>query len=345
MATCVPENDWNLRRNLYASEAVGLEQFNVMGDDYTCHAESYETGGAVQILARVGTGPKVVNRAEDVRTVQSALNRFSPSQGGPIEPLDVDGKCGPKTLAAIHRFQLARLGWSDDRVDPGGPTIGYLSQNPAGLPALAPAAFEKIARVTGILTATRAALLLARIEIDRVGSSGGLLKGGSSGVVKKLNRHFHLDKSRNPSDAIGFIDGIYLKMQTSIGYIPQGITLFADDPLGKPYFAYAASGGYEVEVRFKNMQGGVSAGTIFLCARLLTLDDEAIPYVMIHELAHYVGPKYDRPDAITDKFGYQHKPGYDRLTPDQSLKTADCYSQFAFEAINRPFNQNQHLRQ
>jgi peptidoglycan hydrolase-like protein with peptidoglycan-binding domain len=151
---------------------VGLEQFNVMGEDYTCHTESYETGDAVQINARVGVGQKVVNRPDDVRTVQSALNRFSPAQGGPVAPLQVDGKCGPKTLAAIHRFQLARLGWSDDRVDPGGPTIGYLSQNPAGLPALVPAAFEKIARVTGILTATRAALQLSATGGEPLGFGG-----------------------------------------------------------------------------------------------------------------------------------------------------------------------------
>jgi hypothetical protein len=131
-------------------------------------------------------------------------------------------------------------------------------------------------------------------------------------------------------------------MQTAIGYIPQGVTLFADDPLNKPYYAYSASGGYEFEVRQMNMQGGIPAGSIYLCSKLYTLDAAAIPYVMIHELAHYVGPRSDKPNAITDLGGYQGRLSYNHITPQQALKTADCYSQFAFEAINRPFFRNQH---
>jgi peptidoglycan hydrolase-like protein with peptidoglycan-binding domain len=311
---------------------------NNMGAGLVCDLKFVPIGPDLTIRASVGTRP-APNLRDDVETIQTALNRFRPDQGGPIEALKVDGICGPHTLVAIRRFQTAYLGWSDGRVDPGKQTIHYLNLEPASLPDLAEEAMRHIARVTGILTATRAALLLLSFEAN--GLSG--FHEFSSPLWTKINRHFHLDKAANPAASIQYIDSIYLRMQTAIGHIPQGVTLFADDPLNKPYYAYSASGGYEVEVRQMNMQGGVPAGSIYLCSKLYTLDDEAIPYVMIHELAHFVGPRYDNPNAITDVGGYQGLGArYDHITPRQALNTADCYSQFAFEAINRPFVRNQH---
>jgi hypothetical protein len=61
-------------------------------------AEAAKTaGGAFSISASVGQGGK--NKPEDVQAVQTALN--TKSKAG----LVVDGKCGPKTIAAIKTFQ------------------------------------------------------------------------------------------------------------------------------------------------------------------------------------------------------------------------------------------------
>jgi hypothetical protein len=56
----------------------------------------------------------------DVRTVQELLLFVPILEGGPLT-LVVDGVCGPKTMKAIHNFQLAHFGWNgaDGRVDPG----------------------------------------------------------------------------------------------------------------------------------------------------------------------------------------------------------------------------------
>lgn len=79
----------------------------------------------VVLMNSVGQGG--INLGPDVRSVQSLLNDFSRDQGGPVAPLAVDGICGDKTIAAIKRYQLPRLGYADGRIDPGGPTLACLN--------------------------------------------------------------------------------------------------------------------------------------------------------------------------------------------------------------------------
>ena len=65
---------------------------------------------------------------QDVFTVQYLLNCVPCNQGGPMPELAVDGIAGPKTVAAIMRFQRGCLAFPDGRVDPGGPTLARLQQ-------------------------------------------------------------------------------------------------------------------------------------------------------------------------------------------------------------------------
>ncbi len=75
-------------------------------------------------LITASVGINGVNRPSDVRTVQELLNQVPVGSGGPSPPLKVDEICGPKTKAAIQKFQLHHFGWAgaDGRVDPNGPT-------------------------------------------------------------------------------------------------------------------------------------------------------------------------------------------------------------------------------
>lgn len=77
-----------------------------------------------QIEGSVGAGGK--NRMEDVKQVQAFLNAVPDLSGGPLQRLDEDGEVGPKTLAAIKRFQRMQLGiedgFEDGRIDPQGKT-------------------------------------------------------------------------------------------------------------------------------------------------------------------------------------------------------------------------------
>ena len=64
----------------------------------------------------------------DVVTVQYLLNCVPAGQGGPSPELAVDGAAGPKTIAAIEKFQRATGALADGRVDPGGNTLRALQQ-------------------------------------------------------------------------------------------------------------------------------------------------------------------------------------------------------------------------
>jgi hypothetical protein len=88
------------------------------------------------ITASVGVGG--ANRKPDVKNVQERLNRFV--QRLEIEPLAMDGDCGPRTRAAIVAFQDDVVGMdvADGRVDPGGRTWQRLDAAPGQAPAPTP---------------------------------------------------------------------------------------------------------------------------------------------------------------------------------------------------------------
>jgi|GEM_PF-1983651 len=72
-----------------------------------------------EIEASVGRGGQ--NQHQDVLTVQLLLNQVPPAAGGPESLLVPDGISGPKTVAAILRFQKHQLGdlAASGRFDPG----------------------------------------------------------------------------------------------------------------------------------------------------------------------------------------------------------------------------------
>lgn len=65
----------------------------------------------------VGAGG--LNRNADVALVQKLLNAVPLPKGGPTPALAPDGLCGPKTVAAIRRFQSVNTGVADGRIDAG----------------------------------------------------------------------------------------------------------------------------------------------------------------------------------------------------------------------------------
>ena len=73
-------------------------------------------------------GKSGVNGSQSVLIVQYLLNCVPAANGGPVTELVVDGIAGPKTIAAIERFQKAHFSSADGKVDAKGNTLKALQQ-------------------------------------------------------------------------------------------------------------------------------------------------------------------------------------------------------------------------
>ncbi|QDV46262.1 hypothetical protein Enr13x_61710 [Stieleria neptunia] len=63
------------------------------------------------LFLSASVGHRGANQHKDVLGVQDAINKVPLDEGGSPVPLKLDGKCGPKTIKAIQRFQLHHFGW------------------------------------------------------------------------------------------------------------------------------------------------------------------------------------------------------------------------------------------
>lgn len=323
-----------------------------------CSPNELRAGSGVVISAPVGAPPRAVNVPTDVKTIQLALNRFPPLQGGPDEPLVVDGLMGPKTRGAIKHFQekwgifppdQAALPYDKQRVDEvvdrAGPTIKRLRAGPPNDLDL-PAEFARhMPRVREIIRTAQGTLTAAGSALAH--PSGGLPGGYAQQSLAKVERYFKVSTTPAPAERLRRLQEIYQWMVTAIGYVPRGVVLAQDEPPATAHGAYAitASGGYHqrlldgpappgADPRLR--QDGSLLTAIMLCPKMRLLQGEMFEYVMIHELAHYVGPP-TRPDAIVDH-GYFRggAAAFARLNAEQQLRNADSFAQFAFAAIGKP---------
>jgi murein DD-endopeptidase MepM/ murein hydrolase activator NlpD len=95
-------------------------------------------------------GREGLNTYKDVVTVQTLINDCIRLLA-PLKKLDADGKCGPRTVAAIEHFQrtVVRLNNPDGRVDPSGATLRALVSNSVA-PKPAPASSALVSHPTGV---------------------------------------------------------------------------------------------------------------------------------------------------------------------------------------------------
>ena len=279
----------------------------------------------------------------DVRTVQRLLNRFPVAEGGPFPKLAVDGIVGPLTDKAIGHFQ-AKWGLTptfskkpDHIVDPGGKTIARLNKGPTGKTGM-PSEFAKnIPRVIEVITASKATLTMAKSHLLRGSSPPGRIPSiGESFKLAfdKADRHFRVHNIGDPVRRLEAVERIFLNMLTAVGHVPQGVILALDEPPESTVgsFMFTFIGGYHFIATNETFEG-MPVSSIYLCPKAKTLDRDAFVYAMIHELAHYTGPK----DNGVDDFAYFHKDPnkYANLSPALTLRNADCYSQFAYDAIGK----------
>src|SRR5262245_60204401 len=80
------------------------------------------------VTIKYSVGKNAHNCPDDVKAIQTALNRIKPCWGGPPEPFEATGYCGEKTLAAIRRFQRRHYCSYDGVITPGYRTLRKLNQ-------------------------------------------------------------------------------------------------------------------------------------------------------------------------------------------------------------------------
>lgn len=300
-----------------------------------------ECGGEpVTLSGSVGSGG--MNRSDDVRKVQEALNRVPPEKGGPVPPLVVDGLCGPKTTAAIWKFQKTQGVPADGRIDPGQATIAKLN---TVLGASGPASSDRRDRVIGFLAqaletvrAARANILAAMPFLPEARTPGGspAPAGGISalGSPELLEKHFGISEQAAPKETTGRILTIYERMLMCFAR-PGGLwgpAIFEDDPYppSKPKkgVAMTYAGGWDLGGK---RDGSLRQDSIYLFRRLDLLPPDQVIMTIVHELAHYVGPTVI---GIVDDHAYGWVDGTRMKTLPAAWRpyNAECYNNFAFDA-------------
>jgi hypothetical protein len=310
----------------------------------------------ISLAKSVGQGG--ANLRDDTTTIQQALNRAQPEQGGPMPSLRVDGIVGPKTIGAISRFQSQQVGFPDGRVDPGGKTLARLNQLFSTGAAAGP-----LVRSVAPIGAPRASPgfsvtedNMKRVYLNFVPLSHScafaavvLLQAPSSDRARELlNKHFRLNQNPAATRDFDLIKRTFGKIQTMLSrnaalaertFIPMPGVFTLDVLAQSRVLAVAQTNGAALKGKTSRvvLRDGsvfnVEDDKIWIQVRYFLASDDLKIGTLVHEMAHYVGAPDGHPDAIDDPPGRSSNPSdIDKLSPTQRARTAECYSAFAFEA-------------
>ena len=299
-------------------------------------------GGNVRITASVGINGR--NLKPDVETIQRALNDVPANQGRPSPILVVDGDCGSKTKNAIQQFQLKHFGWSgaDGRVDPNKQTIAKLNELTRGQRqqeenARVNRVTELLAEVFRCIRTAQMNLLMAANAVDAPDVPSPLPSFSREERMRLANRHFSIDNhpAARRHDVLRQVLFVYDTMM-QVFQRPGGVWgayIFSPDPLNKPHSAYVMRGGGYAAPGDTETRNGVvmRKDSIYLCSRMNMITDEMRVYIVVHELAHFVG---NSPEIIDHAYGWHDDPRMQRLTLAQKLLNANNYNNFAFDATH-----------
>jgi hypothetical protein len=291
------------------------------------------TDEVIRINQPVGTGFKAKNEENDVRTIQAALNQVKEIHGGPTVPLKVDGICGPKTKAAIQKFQLRQFGWpgADGLIEPGRQTITRLNQV---LFSNAPVDPSIKAQLVSHLDVVARSVHAATTNCLLASAPPGGLDLGRGAANARLDHHFALNtlKASARQAAVGNILGVF-NMYTNVLLMPGalGAGAFEMDPTGDPRIAYTFSNGFFLKGEF-DPRRNIRLDRIYLGRRAFFAlkDSELCAFIMLHEMAHFVG--FPGGSFIPDNGrGWFTDDTIRKLSADQRMHNADSYATFAVE--------------
>lgn len=323
------------------------------------------TPPGTSIKRPVGMGG--ANQRDDVLTVQKLLNGVPITAAAPPLKLAEDGYIGPRTTQAIIRYQKVRLGWSDGRVDPGGPTITRLVTDNGGsaTPAVGPGAAgqsrpgggaapaastpqeaQRLARAVAQIPRVKKAIDRALLRLDdaqgfcdraRQGRMDGTaFDQMGEGAWLIFAKHFGLRFDR-PADGAPVIPRVRSVVFSMKMIYARGTNAFGGPIWGASiYAARPAPPNHTDWIAFTHTggwhQGGVTSDgmredTIFFCEGMDGGHDDLYLQTTVHELAHFVGD-VNPPTNITDISYLDEEDKYNRMSSAQRLRNADSYANY-----------------
>jgi len=258
------------------------------------------------------------NRKADVQIVQAFLNSTPPQDGGPALLLGEDGIIGPKTQAAIDKFQAKVLTRTDGRIDADGPTIKALMalirdspSVPAGRLGLdgrpgqaagSPSTPPKPAQ-TGLQMVAEGKQILKNLERSLMSLRFKLVHQSPT-TMAWLNKHFETAKVKvTPNDAgmlLRIVMAIHFQVSRANAFGAHGIDsiIMFDAKSGPGIIAWTVRGGDKLSTKQFQIyvENGVNikapGHTVFL-GPIFTNQPAPIEkqWTVIHEMCHFVGPR------------------------------------------------------
>jgi hypothetical protein len=231
----------------------------------------------------------------------------------------------------------------------GGPSASELEPNPYIMPLV----YAQLSEAMNWIRAAELTLDRARDYLQGT-SLGGLPALAQRASIKWaiVNDAFHLDKLAKPQALreIDRIKRIFAEMRACIGHhsaaTEEGSGYFQMDPTKDnradgPFLAFTYYGGWTRRnprtglprmSKEDNYEGAnLREDAIYIATETIDPTPLKLTGLIIHELAHFVGPEINSGDRIGDH-SYTFKANFSKLSPYLAVRTADCYSYFAAEA-------------
>jgi peptidoglycan hydrolase-like protein with peptidoglycan-binding domain len=284
-------------------------------------------GGPIEIGKPVGRGPLARNQADDVRTIQEALNQVALKgiAGGTIPFLKVDGIIGPKTQAAIDRFQQVQLKIFDGLIEPNKKTIVRLNQ------ALNTVTDEDLKlKLAAALPLVAQGFGAAALNLQAAISQNAL----AAVATDRLNRHFLVntqDAANQTATRINLFRAYtrFAALVTNPELLEIDINGQFDIDKNDPRFATVRVLGFfrPGEEEKGRRLDHIHLGLAFFSPKVSA---EFAAFIIMHEITHFLG---DADGLEIDDLGrgWFDDTFIKPLKVDQRLLNADSYAGFAHE--------------
>jgi len=306
---------------------------------------------------RHSVGRGGANAKDDTRLIQELLNSVPPLEGGPDRLLAEDGLIGPRTQAAIDKYQSTVLSQPDGRIDPDGPTIKALAGKICELPAILPGRLGLNARPNQKAGSPAApAAAPSGVAATAVADGKRILKDLEPRIrllrfklthqfpptVAFCNKHFATGKSTVTPSEIAFINRLVAAIDFHVARFNSfGILLIDNiilfDPKDTEDLGWTVRGGNKLSTRqfqiYSDKGKTIKAPgqTVFLTNGFAAQTGFNKHWTVLHEMAHFVGPR-DGSGIQIDDNAYAFNKNFLKLSKFQKLHNAETISLFILEA-------------